>query len=183
MTSGGPLPAVRVRRLSEAPALREHGVTLVDAYLRLPDAWEGAAPDALPPVLQQVVAGYPGRAVPPAGEVLVAEVDAMAVGQVLLVPHEPGGARLERMYVVEGQRGRGLGRLLLEDALAVAASLGHRRVVLDVMPERTGAFRLYRRQGFTPIEPYAENHRPMRFLGRDLAPPPGRSLSDRPPGG
>jgi len=122
------VPAVRVRRLSEVPSLRPDGVALVDGYLRLADAWGGEVPDVLPPVLQRVVAGFPGDALPPEGEVLVAEVDGAPVGQVLLVPHSPGVGRLERMYIVEPRRRQGLGQLLLEEALAVAATFGHRRV-------------------------------------------------------
>ncbi|MDQ3146021.1 MAG: GNAT family N-acetyltransferase [Actinomycetota bacterium] len=116
------VPVMRVRRLSEVPSLRPDGVALVDGYLRLADAWGGEVPDVLPPVLQRVVAGFPGDALPPEGEVLVAEVDGAPVGQVLLVPHSPGVGRLERMYIVEPRRRQGLGQLLLEEALAVASS-------------------------------------------------------------
>jgi putative acetyltransferase len=86
----------------------------------------------------------------------------------LLIGHDQVSARLERIYVLDGKQGRGVGGKLLRRALQRAGSLGYRRVVLDVIAERAAAIRLYERLGFEPITPYTDYGRPMVFLGRDL---------------
>lgn len=161
-----------VLRLSENLALRSTGCALVEDYLRLADAWGGDTPAVLPAAHQAIVDGYPGDASPPGGDALIAATADAVLGQVLVVPHAVDVAKIERLYVVESARHRGMGTVLLSNALDLANSLGYRSVVLDVIPERRGAISLYERFGFTPIAPYADYGRPMVFLGRPLSPDP-----------
>lgn len=56
------------------------------------------------------------------------------------------------MYLTPAVRGKGLGRRLLEDLLAMARSRGHRRVVLDTASVLKEAIALYRSRGFQPYD-------------------------------
>jgi putative acetyltransferase len=60
---------------------------------------------------------------------------------------------LRKMYLRRHYRGRGLGRLLLEDALANARRLGFRRITLETASVLNEAIRLYEAYGFTPCRP------------------------------
>jgi len=59
---------------------------------------------------------------------------------------------IEDVYVADDARGTGMGRALVEAALARARARGCRRVELDVNETNTRAIRLYERCGFT-LEP------------------------------
>jgi GNAT superfamily N-acetyltransferase len=55
------------------------------------------------------------------------------------------------MWVEPAHRGRGIGRALLEEAIAWALTRGARRVALGVTCGNTAASRLYAAAGFVPI--------------------------------
>jgi ribosomal protein S18 acetylase RimI-like enzyme len=52
------------------------------------------------------------------------------------------------MLVVEGWRGRGVGKLLLESAMGWAATAGAHKMALEVWPHNEAAIALYRGMGF-----------------------------------
>jgi GNAT superfamily N-acetyltransferase len=162
------LTAIDIALLSRSPAHAPDAVALLERYLRLPEPWPRGVPAVLPRAFRASLSSFPGEARPPGGEVFLAVLDNIVIGQVLLVRHDDRAARLERMYVVEGFQRQGVASELLDAALAHARVLGYRRVVLDVLAERSGAIHLYRANGFGPIEPYADYGRPMLFLGRDV---------------
>ena len=54
-------------------------------------------------------------------------------------------------------RGRGLGRVLAEAAVAEAQRLGRRALRLDTLPAMDAARTLYLSLGFRPIERYNDN--------------------------
>jgi len=58
---------------------------------------------------------------------------------------------VDLVYVHEGQRGRGLGRLLYEDAVDVAARHGCARVVADVFAANEGSTAFHEAMGFEPL--------------------------------
>jgi GNAT superfamily N-acetyltransferase len=60
------------------------------------------------------------------------------------------------MYVDEAERGRGIGRRLLVELEAWAASAGVSRLVLEAGDRQTDAIRLYERAGFHPIPCFGE---------------------------
>ncbi|MBP7052599.1 MAG: GNAT family N-acetyltransferase [Phycisphaerae bacterium] len=74
------------------------------------------------------------------------------VGSYGLYPTEPGVCELRKMYLRRDCRGKGLGRRLLEDALANARQLGFRRVTLETASVLKEAIRLYERYGFRPCK-------------------------------
>jgi Fe-Mn family superoxide dismutase len=73
------------------------------------------------------------------------------VGTVGLVPRGEGVMELRKMYLLTEWRGRGLGRRLLEHAMAEARRLGARRIELETSVRLTAAIALYRRFGFRPV--------------------------------
>jgi ribosomal protein S18 acetylase RimI-like enzyme len=102
------------------------------------------------------------------GALFVAYQDDRPVGCVGLAPGPPPGAvEVRRLFVRPAGRSRGLGRLLMGQALDHAASGGFQRSVLDVMPSRRQVIEFYRRLGYQECEPFAaESPDPMIFLER-----------------
>ena len=93
----------------------------------------------------------------------VAESGADVVGSVALKELEPGHLELKSMRVSSASRGRGLGRLLLDHALAEARRSGATRVSLEtgVAPVFDAARALYASAGFTECAPFGA-YRPDR---------------------
>jgi GNAT superfamily N-acetyltransferase len=87
---------------------------------------------------------------PPSGECMLARLDGMPVGVVMLKPYGPGVCELNRMYVMRAARGRGIGRALCEALIARARALGYREIRLDALNAQVDALPLYRKLGFGP---------------------------------
>lgn len=94
---------------------------------------------------------------PPYDAVLVAYVEEEAAGLAALRRLDPATAEIKRMVVVDGHRGRGIGRLLLEDLERRARSLGCETVRLDTAARFTEAVALYRSSGYREIPRYNDN--------------------------
>jgi GNAT superfamily N-acetyltransferase len=90
------------------------------------------------------------------GGVLVAELDGEVVGvcQLIVFRHlqARGGlcAEIESVHVHPDHRGRGIGSVLVRDAVSRARSLGCYRVQLTSNRARPEAHRFYERLGFEP---------------------------------
>jgi putative acetyltransferase len=69
---------------------------------------------------------------------------------------EPATVELKRMFVVPGQRGRGVAGLVLSTLEERARALGARRLVLETGTRQPEAIALYARSGFARIEPFGE---------------------------
>jgi putative acetyltransferase len=65
-------------------------------------------------------------------------------------------AEAKRMYVEPDQRGKGVGRAVLDSLEAAARQLGVRRLVLETGVHQEAAISLYRRAGFTQIHCWGE---------------------------
>lgn len=76
--------------------------------------------------------------------------DGSIVGACGLYPVEGRTCELRKMYLRRTHRGRGLGKLLLEDALASAGELGFATVTLETASVLKEAIALYKRYGFVP---------------------------------
>ncbi len=64
---------------------------------------------------------------------------------------------LKRMYLRQGARGRGIGKLMLERSIEVGRELGYRKMRLDTLPTMRTAIKLYEKMGFYEIKPYRFN--------------------------
>ena len=101
------------------------------------------------------LAGLPGPYSPPAGCLLLAKEESLAIGVVGLKPLAAGIAEIKRLYVAPQARGAGLGRALAEHAIAEARNKGYGRLRLDTHhPSMAAAITLYRGLGFVEIPPY-----------------------------
>ena len=91
---------------------------------------------------------------PPDGVFLVSRSKGRAVGCGGICRFDDTRAELKRMYVVPAERGRGLGRGLLEGLEAEARRLGYAGIVLEtgeLQPESLG---LYASAGYQPMPCY-----------------------------
>lgn len=79
-------------------------------------------------------------------------------------------AELQKLYLTDGLKGRGLGRRLLERAEDAARTLGYRRLYLETHSALVPALRLYEAAGFTRIaQPETVLHTTMdRFYLKEL---------------
>ncbi len=88
------------------------------------------------------------------GTFLVLEAgDGSIVGAYGLYPLEEHVCELRKMYLHKAFRGKGLGRLLLDDALSKAKQLGFRKIVLETASVLKEAIALYRSYGFVEYTP------------------------------
>jgi len=62
-----------------------------------------------------------------------------------------GCAELVKLYLISSERGKGIGRELLEKSIESAKQLGYKQLYLESLPELSKAIRLYEKAGFTFI--------------------------------
>jgi GNAT superfamily N-acetyltransferase len=99
---------------------------------------------------------------------------AVAVALVTLRPsvwYDGPVAVLDELYVVPGQRGRGLGSALLAATEAVVRQRGGELLEINVDAVDTDARRFYERHGYADTEPGQDQ--PMLYYYRELAGPAG----------
>lgn len=93
----------------------------------------------------------------------LAEIAGRIMGSVMIVRESEDVARL-RLFLVEPEaRGRGVGRLLLDECLRFTRRKGYRSVVLSTVRRLETARRLYERAGFRKIR-----EAPARRWSQDL---------------
>jgi len=83
----------------------------------------------------------------PGGGVLLAVGEAVVVGMLATARDAEGVAWIDQLYLAPGHTGQGIGRRLLESALAKLS----RPVRLYTFQANAGARRFYERHGFVPI--------------------------------
>jgi GNAT superfamily N-acetyltransferase len=83
------------------------------------------------------------------GRVLVAREGERLVGHLQLTEFEaPDELEVKNMAVEESHQGRGVGRALMEAAIALAAQEGRSRLLVSTAAADTGNLRFYQRLGF-----------------------------------
>jgi GNAT superfamily N-acetyltransferase len=122
-----------------------------------------------PQGFSQELASLPGVYAPPGGELLLAKRGDHVLGCIALKPLEPQVAEIKRLFVRPQARGKGVGRALIQAAVATAAQAGYGEIKLDTLPEMEGAIALYKASGFVSIPPYGSHPYPgLVTLGRKL---------------
>ncbi len=122
--------------------------SLVDSILREYDLkLDPACTDA---DIKDIESSYFGRG----GMFIVLETeDGSVIGAYGLYPVDEQTCELRKMYLQKAHRGKGLGKLLLEDALSKAKQLGFERMVLETAAVLTEAIALYKSYGFVQYNP------------------------------
>lgn len=86
------------------------------------------------------------------GAILMADLDGEVVGTVGLVPgHEAGMLELIKMSARTDVQGRGIGRALMDAAIAKARDMGAKKIWLETNTVLDAALALYRRSGFRQL--------------------------------
>ena len=81
------------------------------------------------------------------------EEDGSIIGAYGLYPIDKATCELRKMYLHSSYRGKGLGKLLLEDALAKAGQIGFKKMILETASVLKEAISLYKSYGFVEYEP------------------------------
>ena len=82
------------------------------------------------------------------GEFMVMSRDQRVIGFFALLPSHDNQVELKRLYLTAAERGKGLGKLLLNLALTTARKAGYNRMHLETTSKFVHAIGLYRRFGF-----------------------------------
>jgi putative acetyltransferase len=91
----------------------------------------------------------------PGSSYFVAEMDGTIAGGVGIFPTAglpDGTCELVKMYLIPSARGIGLGKTLIEKALAFASNAGFRQVYIETMPELSQAMKVYEKFGFSYLD-------------------------------
>jgi len=81
------------------------------------------------------------------------EKDGSIIGAYGLYPVDKATCELRKMYLHGSYRGKGLGKLLLEDALSKARQIGFKKMTLETASVLKEAISLYKSYGFVEYEP------------------------------
>lgn len=90
---------------------------------------------------------------------LIEDEEGNLLGTVGLYPLDKECCELRKMYFVQSARGRGLGKYILERAIAQARSLGFGKIILETASVLEAANHLYVKYGFRPLQ---REHLPSR---------------------
>lgn len=107
------------------------------------------------------LAGLPGEYAPPEGALLLAYADEELAGCVAMrrlsdVDHA-NACEMKRLFVRRAFRRFGLGRVLAQALMELAASAGYSAMLLDTLDEMESARELYASLGFQEVAPYYFN--------------------------
>ncbi len=100
---------------------------------------------------------------PPQGRLLLACDEGEAAGMLCARTIAPRLGEVKRMYVRPAFRRNGVGRALVDAAVAEMRAQGYARLRLDSARFMNEAHSVYRAAGFREIEPYLESEVPRAF--------------------
>jgi putative acetyltransferase len=97
------------------------------------------------------------------------DADGALLGTCGVYPLDPDRWELRKMYLVRASRGRGVGRMLLDQAVAWARDHGAKTMVLDTTEQMTSAIAFYESHGFVRDDSQVRGCRCSRGYARPLA--------------
>ena len=92
------------------------------------------------------------RAASPRDRIWIAEKDGKIVGCIAIVAASPQVAQLRWFLVDPAARGCGLGKRLLQEAIAFSKEMSYKSIILWTVSSLTAAARLYQGAGFKKAE-------------------------------
>lgn len=139
----GHMPAIHIRpfKPGDEAAFRSLNEAWISKYFVI----EAADREVLEDPVANILA--------PGGHIFMAFADDRPVGCCALLRMAPGEFELAKMTVREGERGRGIGRRLLEYAITQARKLGAQRLYLETNRKLANAIHLYESIGFQHVSP------------------------------
>lgn len=124
-----------------------------EAWRSLNEAWLTEL-FAIEPKDRKVLDDPEGQILARGGRIFIAELDGRAVGCCALIAMADRGVELAKMAADRNVRGRGVGKALLDRALAEARAAGAPRVFLESNARCEAAVALYEAAGFRHLEPH-----------------------------
>lgn len=101
----------------------------------------------------------------PNGCFIYATIDDVVVGGVGTRKLESGICEMKRLFVYDDFQGKGLGKQLCNEIIAISARLGYKKMRLDTVSKLKSANSLYERIGFYDIPEYYPNPDPtVRYM-------------------
>lgn len=94
---------------------------------------------------------------PPHGGILCAVDNGLYIGTAGVRRISPEIGELKRMYVKPAYQGKGVGKMLLEEAINLAKKCGYQKLWLDTLNTMEAAMLLYKNAGFNEIPAYYAN--------------------------
>ncbi|MBD8032975.1 MULTISPECIES: GNAT family N-acetyltransferase [Solibacillus] len=85
------------------------------------------------------------------GECYIAEIEKQVVGVYVLLPTRPKTVELVNVAVAEEHQGKGMGKLLVTDAIRVAKSKGYKTIEIGTGNSSLSQLALYQKCGFRII--------------------------------
>lgn len=83
----------------------------------------------------------------------ILQCDELIVGSYGLYPTTRHSCELRKMYILPQFKGRGLGKMMMEDALRLAKDRGFVEITLETNSSLKEALSLYKKYGFTEFNP------------------------------
>ena len=127
---------VRLFRLDDAAAFRELNEAWIKKYFGMEEQDR---------VMLSNPADYVLRS---GGQIIMATLGGHAVGCCALIPMDPRVYEIAKMAVAEELRGQGIGRKVLERAIAEARAMGATKLYLETNSRLANAIHLYESLGF-----------------------------------
>ncbi len=93
----------------------------------------------------------------PSGGIILAREPEKIIGCVALRKFSDQTGELKRMYIQPGHQKKGIGKMLLDQALLLAKECNYTKVKLDTLDSMFPAINLYKKAGFYETPPYYYN--------------------------
>jgi putative acetyltransferase len=135
------------------------------AFRRLNEEWIKRY-FAIEPMEAELLADPQGTILDRGGRIFLAARDGQTVGCCALLRMAPGEFEVAKMAVTESSRRNGIGRQLLNKAIAEARASGAYRLYLETNRKLVGAIRLYESVGFRHLPP--ERIAPSVYVRADV---------------